>query len=224
MKPRQDASIQDISNKIKQVYSELVAQGPYVPEHLQKYISVSQVINDEFPLQLPDVHKETSKVIQHASEMPSSNLLASRSSRTRENASRKTPKAKAAKASKQAEALPGKFFKPYNHAQVVSFTEQACIQDRKLEVFRYEIGDGLVEALSAQIENETSRANSLVELTLDQNGLSDAQLARLLQALDTQCSRFHQACQTINISNNDFGHQSAQVLRKFFRFESPENI
>ena len=181
-------------------------------------------MSDEKPLQLPDVHKETSKVIEHASEMPSSNLLASPSARTRESSYRKAPKAKAAKASKQAEALPGKYFKPYNHAQVVSFTDQACIRDRKLEVFRYEIGDGLVEALSARLESETSRANSLVELTLDQNGLSDAQLARLLQALDSQCSRFHQACQTINISNNDFGHQSAQALRRFFSYESPENI
>lgn len=72
----------------------------------------------------------------------------------------------------------------------MQFSDQATVKDRKLEVFKYEMVDGLVEALSRNIENEKKKTNAVCELTLDQNGLSDAQLARILRAVYTQGRNF----------------------------------
>ena len=46
------------------------------------------------------------------------------------------------------------FYKPFENSQKVAFPEQARINDNRLEVFRYELVYGLVEALSQRIEQE----------------------------------------------------------------------
>ena len=75
---------------------------------------------------------------------------------------------------------------------------------------------GLVEALSERLEQEDRKSKRLIELTLDENNLSDEGLARILEALYSQGLKFHQSCGTINISNNEFGRLSATALNKFF--------
>ena len=63
-----------------------------------------------------------------------------------------------------------------------------------------------------------------MDLTLDQNNLSDEDLARILNSLYIQGIRFRQSCTSINISNNEFGKQSVEALIKFFEFMSPDNL
>jgi len=78
------------------------------------------------------------------------------------------------------------FYQPYANAQVVTFPEKARIEQKRLLIFRYQIGPGLVEALSRRIK-ETKNADEMIEeLILDQNNLSDAGLASILEALYQQ--------------------------------------
>ena len=65
----------------------------------------------------------------------------------------------------------------------MAYPEQAKIQNNRLEVFRYELGSGLVDALSQRIEQEEQKKNAIVELTLDQNALEDTELNKILDAL-----------------------------------------
>ena len=65
----------------------------------------------------------------------------------------------------------------------MAYPEQAKIQNNRLEVFRYELGSGLVDALSQRIEQEEQKKNAIVELTLDQNALEDSELNKILDAL-----------------------------------------
>ena len=91
-------------------------------------------------------------------------------------------------------------------------------------MFRYELGSGLVDALSERIEQEEQKKNAIVELTLDQNGLEDSELNKILNAVYTQGERFERSCPTINLSNNELGRLSITTLTKFMDFPNPDNI
>ena len=91
-------------------------------------------------------------------------------------------------------------------------------------MFRYELGSGLVDALSQLIVREEQKKNAIVELTLDQNGLEDSELNKILNALYTQGEQFERSCATINLSNNELGRLSITTLTKFMDFPNPDNI
>ena len=199
-------------NKILKVLERLQKEGPEVAERLKSYLSVQQTVKKENPEHLPDVYKETNRVLEEQKDSMIPKMTTGR--RRLASPSRKTKQ----------EIESENYFKPYDNAQSIAFPEQARIEDKRLEVFRYDMVSGLVEALSERLEQEEDRNNQLEELTLDQNNLSDQQLARILGALYEQGWQFHQSCLTINISNNEFGRLSAAALIRFFEFQSPDNL
>ena len=67
----------------------------------------------------------------------------------------------------KADVTAQKFFKPFDNAQIVAFPDQACIKDNKLEVFRYDLVNGLVDSLSIVIADERRKEKAINELTLD---------------------------------------------------------
>lgn len=93
----------------------MVAQGPDVPDRLKKYISVEQTIRNEFPMHLPEVHKETSKVIEQSTDMPSLKNPQNESSRRRDTSTGQSMKVKVVKESKE-ERAKEMFFKPFENA------------------------------------------------------------------------------------------------------------
>lgn len=173
-------------------------------------------------MHLPDILKETSKLLN---DFADDGLMKSQDSWTDvQKVAAMQEDLEQQSADKREQLSSQKFFKPFPNSQLVAFPEQARIFKRKLEILKYDLVDGLIEALSRRIRTETNSQNAIQELTLDQNNLSDGELAKLLTALFEQGKKFEQACQTINISNNEFGPLSAEALMRFFEFQHPDSL
>ena len=61
--------IKETALKIQKVHDRLHnAQGPDVPDKLKSYISIAQTLSNDYPTHLPDIQKETAKLVKKAIE------------------------------------------------------------------------------------------------------------------------------------------------------------